>query len=67
MTTEHVSACDRLLRLKEVVQLTGLSRSTLYRRVADGSFPRPRSLGPNAVAWRLSEVEAWIDELPTTT
>jgi prophage regulatory protein len=39
---------------------TGLSRSSIYLRVADGSFPRPISLGARAVGWVESEVEGWI-------
>ncbi|MCB1943977.1 MAG: AlpA family transcriptional regulator, partial [Candidatus Accumulibacter sp.] len=39
---------------------TGLSRSTIYLRIADGSFPRPVSLGPRAVGWLESEVDDWL-------
>jgi prophage regulatory protein len=51
---------NRVLRLPEVKTITGLSRSTIYLRVAAGSFPRPVSLGPRAVGWLQAEVEAWI-------
>jgi predicted DNA-binding transcriptional regulator AlpA len=40
---------ERLLRLRDVKQKTGLGSSTIYRRIADGTFPAPRSLGPNTV------------------
>jgi prophage regulatory protein len=49
-----------ILRLPAVKARTGLSRSTIYLRVADGSFPRPVSLGARAVGWVESEVEDWI-------
>jgi prophage regulatory protein len=49
-----------ILRLPAVKTRTGLSRSTIYLRVSDGSFPRPLSLGARAVGWLESEVEAWI-------
>ena len=55
---------QRLMRLPEVVRATGLSRSTLYRKVKEGQFPAPVSLGPRSVAWRESEVLAWIRNCP---
>lgn len=50
----------RLLRLPEVLNLTGLSRTTLYRLAANGEFPEPRRIAARAVAWPSSEVEQWI-------
>lgn len=50
----------RLLRLPEVMHRTGLKRSTLYRRMADGAFPKAYSLGGKIVAWAESEVDQWI-------
>lgn len=41
---------------------TGLGRSTIYNYIADGSFPKPVSLGARAVAWVESEVQDWILE-----
>ena len=49
-----------ILRIPVVKARTGLSRSTIYLRVADGSFPRPVSLGARAVGWVESDVEDWI-------
>lgn len=49
----------RLLRRREVETLTALPRSTLYEKVAEGSFPRPVKIGRKAVAWFESEVAAW--------
>lgn len=51
-----------ILRLPEVKSRTGLSRSTIYLRVNDGTFPAPVSLGERAVGWIESEVQQWIDE-----
>lgn len=48
---------ERLVRLPEVLRLTGLSRTAVYKKP---DFPRPIKLGPRASAWRLSAVEAWI-------
>jgi len=49
-----------ILRLPAVRSRTGLSRSTIYLRVANGTFPRPLSLGARAVGWLEAEVEEWI-------
>jgi prophage regulatory protein len=50
-----------ILRLPEVLQTTGLSRSTVYLRVSEGTFPKPISLGGRAVGWLEHEVQEWID------
>ena len=52
----------RFLRLPEVLDRTGLSRSTIYVRLDRGLFPRPVSLGARAVGWLESEVDEWIRE-----
>ena len=49
-----------ILRRKDVQVRTGLSRSTIYLRVAQGTFPRPIPLGLRAVGWLEGEVEAWL-------
>lgn len=54
---------DPLLRLPDVIRATGLPRSSIYDRMAKGSFPKNISLGARAVAWRQSHVQAWIDNL----
>ncbi|GIU32549.1 transcriptional regulator [Shewanella colwelliana] len=52
----------RLIKLKEVMDSTGLGRSTIYNYIADETFPKPVSLGARAVAWVESEVQDWILE-----
>lgn len=54
---------DRLIRLPELTEITGLSRAELYRRSAQGKFPRARVLGPRSRGWLASEVQAWIESL----
>ncbi len=54
---------DRFLRLREVERLTALTRATLYRRIAAGSFPHPVQVGPRRVAWRERDVAAWQQAL----
>jgi prophage regulatory protein len=51
----------RILRRKQVESRTGLSRSTIYARIAEGLFPRPIDLGGGrAVGWVESEIDAWL-------
>lgn len=55
---------NRVLKRPEVIQLTGLSKSTLYDRIASGEFPKPIKLGgPNSrsVGWPESIVNDWIE------
>ncbi len=51
-----------ILRAKQLKARTGLSSSTIYLRIQDGTFPRPISLGARAVGWLESEVTEWIEE-----
>lgn len=51
---------DRFLRLADVKQRTGLSRSTIYLNISQGTFPRNINLGSRSVAWLESEVEGWM-------
>lgn len=55
---------DRLLRLAEVKAATGLSHSTINRRMNEGVFPRPARLGPQTVRWRERDIVAWQKSLP---
>ncbi|MGK0269546.1 MAG: prophage regulatory protein [Cocleimonas sp.] len=52
----------RLIKLKAVMDCTGLGRSTVYNYIAENQFPKPVSLGLRAVAWVASEVQNWILE-----
>ncbi|MEW6996243.1 helix-turn-helix transcriptional regulator [Colwelliaceae bacterium BS250] len=49
-----------LIRLKEVVQMTGLSRSSIYHQIQEQRFPSSISLGARAVAWLRKDIESWI-------
>jgi prophage regulatory protein len=49
-----------ILRLPGVIERTGLSRSTLYSKIASGEFPRSIQLSQRAVGWTASEIEAWL-------
>lgn len=50
----------RIIRLKEVIDSTGLARSTIYKYIAEQSFPKPISLGDRCVGWLESEIHDWI-------
>jgi len=51
-----------VLRLPKVTRKTGLSRSTIYRRIAEGKFPKPIQLGTSrSVGWLEADIEQWIE------
>lgn len=51
-----------ILRLPGVKSRTGLSRSSIYLRIANGEFPAPISLGGRAVGWLEHEIDDWLAE-----
>jgi len=53
---------DRILRLKAVIDLTGLTRTTLYRRMQEGTFPRNVQISPRCVGWRESAIREWSQD-----
>ena len=55
---------DELWSVKIVKIKTGLSRTTLYKYIKLGLFPRQRHLGPGRVAWRASDIRDWIESRP---
>jgi prophage regulatory protein len=50
-----------LVRLSDVCKLVGLSRSSIYARVRDGSFPAPVKLSDHCVRWRREDLEVWLE------
>ena len=54
----------RVIRLSEVMEITTISRSTLFRMVEKGSFPAPRQIGERRVGWLSDEVQAWLLDRP---
>ncbi|SHE75090.1 transcriptional regulator, AlpA family [Modicisalibacter ilicicola DSM 19980] len=52
----------KLIRIKVVMDRTGLARSTIYKYISQGGFPKPTKLGTRAVAWLESEIEDWIQD-----
>lgn len=51
---------DNLLRLTEVKARTGLGRTTIYRRIGEGTFPGPIRISAGLVAWYESEIDSWV-------
>jgi prophage regulatory protein len=51
---------DRIIRLKTVLSRTGLSRSTVYRKIADGTFPAQLKISANGTGWHESDINGWI-------
>ena len=54
---------DMLLRLPEVLQVVRIPKSSWWRGVKEGRFPKPIKLGPRTSAWRASDLESLIDRL----
>ena len=53
-----------LVRIKQVAIRIGVSRSTIYKWIEQGYFPRPIQLGPRAVAWSRDVIDEWIASRP---
>ena len=51
---------ERILRISTVLERTGLSRSTLYRRIESGTFPRQIKIAERCAGWRESAVNEWL-------
>ena len=51
---------DRIIRLKTVLSRTGLSRSTIYRKIAEGTFPTQIKISVNGTGWYESDINRWI-------
>ena len=58
---------DRFVRLPEVLSLTQLNRATISRNVDLGLFPAPFKISERSIAWRMSEIVVWMNELPRST
>lgn len=51
---------ERIIRLKTVLDRTGLSRSTLYRKIGQGTFPKQVRISARCAGWHESAVDAWL-------
>ena len=53
---------ENLIRLREVMKITGFGRSQIYKLINIGEFPKQIQISPGSVAWLESELEAWMEE-----
>lgn len=51
---------DRIIRMDTVRDRTGLSRSTIYRKIAEGTFPPQTKISINGAGWRESDIDRWV-------
>ena len=56
------TTAPRFLRLPEVLQITGMSKTFIYDRINDGTFPRQIQLGSRTVVWNEQEVTKWMED-----
>ena len=61
-TTSSNSTARRFIKRQEVESITGLSCTEIYRRIANGAFPKQVTLGPKCVVWIEAEINTWCDE-----
>jgi len=60
MKGHWMSQNNKIIRLNEVMDMTGLSRSTIYRMMDKEDFPLSTSLGERAIGWSMQEVQEWV-------
>jgi prophage regulatory protein len=51
---------DRIIRMRTVLDRTGLSRSTIYRKMKEGTFPAKIGISANGASWHESDVDRWV-------
>lgn len=51
----------KILRMKQILEVTGCSKSFIYKHIRSGNFPGQIKLGPRAVGWNQNEIEEWIN------
>ena len=59
-----MSSTGRLLKIREVIEQTSLSRPAIYRAIQAGTFPRQHRISKQRVAWREADIEAWKQGRP---
>lgn len=56
-----MSNAHKVLRLNDVIGITGIGRSSIYKWMTDGTFPSPLSLGVRSVGWLEKDIQEWLD------
>lgn len=59
-----MSASINILRIAGVSKKTGLSKSSIWKGISEGTFPAPLELGPKARGWRESDINEWLESRP---
>lgn len=67
METAERPSTDPTFRLPRVKEETGLSKSTIYQGIKDGTFPKPVKISERAVGWRQSDIIAWQASRPRSS
>ena len=57
---------ERLINIRQVSEIVGLSRSVIYRLIREGKFPPPLKITKYASRWKISEINQWIDSFSDT-
>ncbi len=65
LSSQPFNTPDRIIRSKEVQEITGLSRTTIWRMERTGDFPDRVGLGVGSVGWKLNEVNNWVTNRKT--
>jgi len=65
ISVEH-SPRAAVVRMRQLIVMLGLSRSSIYRFISLGQFPAPIRLGDKAVGWRVNEIEEWLNARPNS-
>lgn len=60
---QHVQQSDRLLRINQVIDLTGIGKTMIYRLIKEGRFPQQFKPGGYASRWSEAEINAWIESM----
>jgi prophage regulatory protein len=50
-----------IMRIREVMEMVGIGRATIYRLLSRGDFPKPLKLGERSIGWREDEIQSWIE------
>lgn len=58
---------DRYIRIKELATILGIGKSTIYRLVKDGKFPKQIKLTERTAVWKLSAINSWIKDKENQT
>ena len=66
MATNNSYTPFKMYRLPAVIEITGLSRSSIYNAISAGTFPPGVKIGERAVAWREDDLSDWLAQLPSS-